>query len=142
MAWERQSIRALNWTCAYQRVELVQSKVFRSMEVLHGLAAFFETRGKVSGEEFSNFVQGALDRQPELHALAWSPRVTRAERSQFEAEARAAGYPGFRISVRDDNGHVIPAGGIRKLFPRLLHRAAGAKRIGDRIRSQFKSDPQ
>ena len=120
-AWERQSIRSELDLRAHQRVELVQSKVLRSMEILHGAAAFFQTRPQVSRQEFASFVRGALLRQPELHALAWTPRVPRAQRSEYEAAARADGYAGFRFSVRDAAGHTVRAGRRGRLFPGLLH---------------------
>lgn len=116
-AWESRILQSELDFRARQRVELVQSKVLRSMEVLHGLAALFETRGQVSRGEFASFVQGALQRQPELHALAWTPRVPGARRAQYEAQARAQGWTDFRFTARDSQGQTIPAGPSDEYYP-------------------------
>ncbi len=98
-------------------MELVQSKVLRSIEVLHGVAALFETRPDVSRREFADFVHAALDRQPELHALAWTPRVPRERRAEYEAKARADGWTDFQITVRDKEGRMVSAGDADDYYP-------------------------
>src|SRR5205085_7887801 len=79
----RESLRKL----ARDRAEVLHTQMLRSMEVLHGIAALFETRSNVSRTEFHAFVGGALTRQPELQALAWDPRVPQAARPFFESSA-------------------------------------------------------
>ncbi|HET6249529.1 MAG TPA: CHASE domain-containing protein [Tepidisphaeraceae bacterium] len=107
-SWEEKNILAELDLRAHQRVELVHGKVLRSIEVLHGAAAFFETRHTVTRAEFTAFVRGAIERQPELYALSWAPTVPRARRAEYEAKARKDGYPNFHITA-DDHGILVPA---------------------------------
>jgi PAS domain S-box-containing protein len=116
-SFERKSLHDELDFRAHQQVDVVQNKVLRSMEVLHGAAAFFETRREISRAEFSAFVHGALERQPELHGLAWTPLVPRAQRKEYESRARANGYPNFRITARDAAGNIIPAPDTDEYYP-------------------------
>ncbi|HWE00924.1 MAG TPA: CHASE domain-containing protein [Tepidisphaeraceae bacterium] len=116
-AWERQNIRADLDVRAHQRMELVESKVLRSTEVLHGLAAYFETQRDVSRQEFATFVRGALDRQPELYALSWTPRVPKAQRKSYEAKARADGLLDFGFTALDSKGKLVAAGEADEYYP-------------------------
>ncbi len=102
---------------ARERVEILHGQMLRSMEVLHGIAALFATRGEVSRAEFRSFVTSALARQPELQALTWDPRVSGAEREQFEQAAQAEGFAGFRILESDAHGKLRPAGPRADYFP-------------------------
>ena len=100
-----------------ERVEVLHSQMLRSIEVLHGIAALYAARGKVSREEFRGFVAGALARQPELQALAWDPRVPGAERGQWETRARNEGFPNFHFTEESREEHKIPAGPRAEYFP-------------------------
>jgi len=81
-------------------VELLRSRILRSLEILHSVTALFEARGPrgVTRGEFRSFVQPALARQPELLALEWIPRVAAAERTRFEQLAASDGLDGFRFT--------------------------------------------
>ncbi|HSI63339.1 MAG TPA: CHASE domain-containing protein, partial [Candidatus Saccharimonadia bacterium] len=112
--WEEE-VRKL----AQDRVEVIQSQILRSMEVLHAVAAYFDANPNVSREEFRVFVDRALARQPELQALAWDPRVPGGERAAWEARARAEGFPtfGFTEEKTHEEGVIVPAATREEYFP-------------------------
>jgi PAS domain S-box-containing protein len=107
---------------ARERVERLQEKVIASTQVLHSIAALFDTRKQVSRVEFEQFVGGALRRQPELLALSWTPRVTEPEKATFEAAARKDGFDDFKFIERAEDrdgttGQYRPAGPHGEYFP-------------------------
>jgi signal transduction histidine kinase/DNA-binding NarL/FixJ family response regulator len=79
------------------------------MEVLYSIASLHSARGEIRREEFHEFVQQALRRQPELQALSWNPRVRREQRAGIEEAAVAAGYSGFTFREKDAQSALIPA---------------------------------
>ena len=83
-----------------EAAHLLQTKIERSIEVLHGIASLFELERPVTRGEFARFVERALIRQPELKALEWIPRVPEVERGTFEQSARDDGHAGFEFTER------------------------------------------
>ena len=71
------------------------------MEVLHGVGALLATHPNLSRSDFASFVRDSLRRQPELHALAWTPYVRADQRTRYETAARRDGLNGFHFVVRD-----------------------------------------
>ncbi len=102
---------------AADRVEVFQSQILRSMEVLHAVAALFEAHPGVTRETFRAFVDNALARQPELQALAWDPLVPHGERTAWEARAREEGFTGFTFTETSDGGAMVPAGDRPEYYP-------------------------
>ena len=102
---------------ALDRAEVIRSQLLRSMEVLHAVAAFFETRHEVTREEFRVFVSPTLVRQPELQALAWDPRVPGSERARWEARAASEGLHGFEFKEEKAAGVHGKAGDRGEYFP-------------------------
>ena len=111
-AWE-EDVKRL----AHERTEVIRGQILRSMEVLHGIEGLFEARGDVTREEFRIFVSPALERQPELQALAWDPRVPGAERTAWEARARAEGFADFFFTEEKMEGMRVHAGQRDEYFP-------------------------
>lgn len=101
------------------RAEVIRGQILRSMEVLHGLSAFFETHGEVTREQFGTFVNEALERQPEVQALAWDPRVTHDQRAALEARTRAEGFRDFTFTEEQTEGVRVPALEREEYFPVL-----------------------
>ena len=66
-----------------------------SFEVLHSIRAMFAAEPVVSRGRFQSFVKAALDRQSELRALGWAPRVADARRGQFTSKAQGVGLSGL-----------------------------------------------
>lgn len=109
-AWERREAEAVLHARASQRLELLREALGNSLEALHSLAAFYDTRGRVSRDEFRRFVAHTLARHPELQALSWTPRVPSGERAAFEAAVRAEGFAGFEFTELDPTtGHPVRA---------------------------------
>ncbi|MDB6074417.1 MAG: hypothetical protein JWO89_2057, partial [Verrucomicrobiaceae bacterium] len=102
---------------ALDRAEVIRGQLLRSMEVLHAVAALYETHTDVSREEFGVFVSAALARQPELQALAWDPRVKGADRHTWEQRAIAEGLQGFEFKEEKTEGLHITAGQRDEYFP-------------------------
>ena len=102
-SWERRETQAAVLAVATQRVELLRESLGNSLEALHSLRSFFESQGadRVDHARFRQFVRGILERHPELQALSWTPRVPAAQRTAFEAQARAAGLVDFQFTEID-----------------------------------------
>src|SRR5258708_1683516 len=82
--FERRNLLATVNRRAEERAELLRTTMLQSMEVLHSVDALFRTQSPVSRSEFRAFVTDALQRQTELLALGWTPRVPRAGRADLE----------------------------------------------------------
>lgn len=102
---------------AQDRTEVIRGQILRSMEVLHGIVAFFETQKTLSREQFGVFVSSSLSRQPELQALAWDPRVPGSERQAWEQRAQAEGFPGFHFTEEKSEGELVSAQERAEYFP-------------------------
>jgi signal transduction histidine kinase/CheY-like chemotaxis protein len=100
---------------ALDRADVIRGQILRSMEVLHGMAAYLETHQDVTRAEFASFVNGSLARQPELQALAWDPVVPGSQRAAWEERARAEGFPNFHFT-QEKSGGVIERAGERELY--------------------------
>jgi signal transduction histidine kinase/CheY-like chemotaxis protein len=100
-AWERREAESVLHARAAQRLELLREALGNSLEALHSLGAFYDTRGSVSRDEFRQFVSHTLARHPELQALSWTPRVPASDRAAVEASVRAEGFPDFQFTERD-----------------------------------------
>jgi len=100
---------------AQDRADVIRGQILRSMEVLHGMAALFETHPESDRAAFSKFVTGSLARQPELQALAWDPRVPGNEREKWELQARAEGFSNFVFTEEK------PGGGVTTAADREMH---------------------
>ena len=111
-AWEREVQQR-----GQDRAEVIRSQILRSMEVLHAIAALYNSRTSVTRQEFRLFVERALEHQPELQALAWDPRIPSAERTQWEERARAEGFEHFSFKEEHGEGVQIAAAARDEYFP-------------------------
>jgi signal transduction histidine kinase/CheY-like chemotaxis protein len=102
---------------ALDRADVIRGQILRSMEVLHGMAAYFESSGKISRTDFRNFVKGSLARQPELQALAWDPVVEAAGREEWERRAQVEGFALFHFTQEKSTGGTEPAAERRIYYP-------------------------
>jgi signal transduction histidine kinase/CheY-like chemotaxis protein len=112
------------------RADVIRGQMLRSMEVLHGMAAFFEVRPEVSRDEFSRFVSKSLERQPELQALAWDQRVPGEARDVWEDRAKRDGFVNFSFTEEAPDGKRVSASRRHEYFPvyylESLEKNAGA----------------
>jgi signal transduction histidine kinase/DNA-binding NarL/FixJ family response regulator len=116
-AREIESLRQQLVALSHENVHLLQSKIERSTEVLRSIVALFELQPDLDRQDFHSFVRGALERQPELKALEWIPRVPAVERSRFEQLAHEDGYPGFQLTERLPSGALGRARARDEYFP-------------------------
>ena len=83
---------------------------------IEGLAHFYENSTNVTPEQFRRFT-GYLAHNPNVQAWEWITEVPAAEKSQFEANARAAGLQGFEIWQKDAKGKRVPAANRAVFYP-------------------------
>ena len=94
------------------------SDTFESyFDVLYSVKGLFDSSEKVERQEFHIFVQRLFERHSGIQALEWIPRVTRRQRSAYEAAARRDGFSGFQITERHSQGHMVPAAQRAEYFP-------------------------
>jgi PAS domain S-box-containing protein len=85
---------------------------------LEGLAHFLESSTTVTAENFQEFTT-YLTKNPVVRAWEWVPAVAAADRTRFEADARAAGLSGFAIWQADGQGKRLPVAGREAYDPVL-----------------------
>jgi len=111
----RDAERQLAWR-ADNEAGRFQRSLDRSQEVVDALASFMTASRGVEQDEFRRFVRNLLQRHPEFHALQWLPRVTQAQRSDFE-RALTRQRPGSGITERDADGRLVAAGERPVYYP-------------------------
>ena len=75
----------------------LELELSRKIEVLSSFRGFYETFGYLSKDGFYAFSRNMEELHPGIVAIKWAPHVTRAERAQFERNARAQGMENFAI---------------------------------------------
>jgi signal transduction histidine kinase/FixJ family two-component response regulator len=107
-SWERRAEQEEVRAIAMAQVELLETRVRCSLEVLNSIAAFQGLGNPPDRKAFARFVAGAIQRQPEIQALSWIPRVPAALRGKFEEEAQQEGFSGFRFTREDGTHKLVP----------------------------------
>jgi signal transduction histidine kinase/CheY-like chemotaxis protein len=107
--WEQSEVQKRAADLAHEQAEKLEVTIMHSMEVLYSIASLHAAQGKIERNEFRQFVQQALTRQPELQALSWNPLVPAAQRPAMEAAAVADGLIDFQFREKDAAGHFQPA---------------------------------
>ncbi len=107
--WEQREVQKRAADLAHEQAEKLEVTIMHSMEVLYSIASLHAAQGKIGRDQFRQFVQQALARQPELQALSWNPIVPTAQRSAMEAAAVADGLANFQFREKDAAGNFQPA---------------------------------
>ena len=115
--WERQGIQAEFERSAKDRIVALKSEVDANLEILHSLKSFFLAAPRAGRSDFRKFVAHFLARRKTIQAFEWIPRVPAAERSEYEAVARRAGYPDFQFTERKVQGEMVPAAHREEYYP-------------------------
>jgi signal transduction histidine kinase len=106
-----------------QRSDSLVCNLKRSVEVcfeiLRSIGQFYASSHDVSRQDFGTFVQPALVRHPSIHALEWLPRLSHAQRSGFEQQIQAQGYPDFHMTERSPDNRITSAGQRAEYVPVL-----------------------
>lgn len=101
---EQKAVEKHAYDLAEEQAEKLRVSMLRSMEVLYSIASLHAAQGGLTRNEFHEFVQQALARQPELQALSWNPIVTAAQRTEYEAAAVADGLTNFEFCEKNAAG--------------------------------------
>ena len=99
------------------RVNSLQREIESNIEVLRSLYRLYESSEFVTREEFLTFCKPAILRHNDIQALEWVPRVPHSQRKDYERNAQADGYPGFRITKREVQGKMVRADENEEYFP-------------------------
>ncbi|WP_167399121.1 PAS domain S-box protein [Ectopseudomonas oleovorans] len=86
---------------------------------LVGLAHFIAASQEVTREEFRHYTR-SFTNHPAILSVDWAPRITGEQRAGFEASVVREGFPAFRISDLDSDGHLRPAAERDEYFPILF----------------------
>jgi PAS domain S-box-containing protein len=100
-----------------KQATLLEARIGSCVEMLHCLAALYDTSGHVTREEFAAFALPALARHPEIHAVDWAPRIGAESRVAHVAQMRAQGLAGYEIRWRGADSRLAPAPTARHYFP-------------------------
>ncbi len=115
--WEESQLRSQFIFHALARSGALQRTVDAGLAVLQSVGGLFDASQVVERDEFSAFLREPLARHPHPLAIEWLPAVPRERRREFEARARAEGFPDFRILERGPDGTPVPAADRPVHFP-------------------------
>jgi PAS domain S-box-containing protein len=101
---------------ARHRVELIRYGLENDLDDVKDLQVFYEASGEVNRDMFHQYA-GRIAHFHGIQALEWIPRVTAAQREEYEAAARRDGLQDFRIFETDAGGRPIAAGQRAEYFP-------------------------
>ena len=87
----------------------LQRRLDAQSDSVMAVAKLMELTSLTRPEDYREAVMPWLRRYSGTQNFGWSPRVTEAQRAQFEAEQRAAGRAHFSILGRDPQGATFPA---------------------------------
>ncbi|HBC87512.1 MAG TPA: hypothetical protein DCZ94_11200 [Lentisphaeria bacterium] len=77
----------------------------------------FETDEHVNREEFRNFTAKVLERNRDVKAFDWVPRVLRGERSDYESKASEELNREFHFTEKSPDGRMVVTGERDEYFP-------------------------
>jgi diguanylate cyclase (GGDEF)-like protein len=101
---------------AGERFSRIQERLDGQVSRLDSLRRFFAFSDRVSRDEFIGFATPLLIG---TQAYSWAPRVTDAERAEFEHQALDNGLPGFAVRELDPSGALITSAARDEYFPVL-----------------------
>ena len=102
---------------AHERLTVLERDFFSTFETLHSLGGLFDATPQLSRTAFHKFTAPVFNRYPSIQALEWIPRVTIAERLNFEFAAQQEGFPKFKFTERQAQGKMIAVGERDEYFP-------------------------
>lgn len=122
---EQQRRQSIFQQASEDRVRVVEGRIKSALQVLHSLTAFYAASQAVDRQEFDRFF-ATQDIGATIQALEWIPRVSSADREQFELTARQDGFPDFQFTERDSSREIVPAAERDTYYPvYFLHPYAG-----------------
>jgi PAS domain S-box-containing protein len=94
----------------------VQSSLEHKRDLMEFMAGALEINPRISRSEFRKLTDRVLPRLSGVQAMEWCPRVTQAQRAEFERAARTDGYRQFQITETGAPG-LRAAGARDEYFP-------------------------
>ncbi|MDP2833873.1 MAG: CHASE domain-containing protein [Pseudomonadota bacterium] len=94
-----------------------EREIEANLEVARDLQRFLQAAPRINQTQFGIFANPLVRKRGGVQALEWVRRVKHAERTAFEATARAEGQSDYRIRERDAHGQWRPADRREEYFP-------------------------
>lgn len=91
-------------------VNAIDSSLVKYEEILQSIRSLYASSENVRRQDFRSFVSRTLARVPGIQALSWNPVISDEQRDELERGAREDGFSNFRITERNAQGHLVPAG--------------------------------
>jgi len=101
---------------ALRHVAAIRSSLKIHMKVAYTLTVFYKHASHITREEFHIFAGSLAQTSPSMQALEWIPKVTAAERKEYEEKGRKA-ISGFRFTELGKNGQLITAASRDDYYP-------------------------
>lgn len=128
---EQQRLRVEFTEAAEDRIIAVRTTLAIYLELLDATAVFYAATVQFDRQAFSTFVTPLLTRRPGISSLEWIPRVPQAQRTAYEAAARADAQTAqaagqlawadvlhrFQFTERLRQGVMIPAEPREEYYP-------------------------
>ncbi|MBT6230518.1 MAG: response regulator [Candidatus Scalindua sp.] len=102
---------------ALNRVNLIQKEIEKNIEVLRSLYRLYKSSEFVTREGFLTFCKSSILHHNDIQALEWVPRIPHSQRRDYERNAQIDGYPGFRITKREEQGKMVSVDENEEYFP-------------------------
>ena len=136
--WEERLAEAAFTNVAGDYATVLQNGLDDYVNKLVDVRAFYDSSVEVDPDEFKLFTGRILEGVASQVRITWNPRVTSAERSVFEAKARANGIDGYTIKRWSPDRVTSPAPEGEEYFPVLYATNApkGAWPFGVDLRSE------
>ncbi|MFD2644525.1 sensor domain-containing diguanylate cyclase [Pseudomonas japonica] len=102
---------------AEERYSRIEERLQDQMQRLDGLRRFFVYAQEITRDEFDGYVRPLLHRS---QAYSWAPRVSDAQRAEFEQRARAVVGSAYVIRELSDGGVLQPSRSRPLYYPVLF----------------------
>ena len=116
-AWERERAKEDFKDASENRYTALQREIESDLQVVTSIQALYNASDRVERSEFHDFTDPFLSQHDSIQALEWIPRVPDSRREAFEMAAGQDGFPGFRITERDAQGHTLRAAQRDEYYP-------------------------
>ncbi len=101
---------------AHDQADAIHAEIAATIAYLRSLRGLFTASEIITQQEFRAFIR-SLELGDTVQALEWIPKVSQAERLEFERQAQEEGISGFQIKERTLQGTLIRAGLRDHYFP-------------------------
>jgi len=121
LGWQLYTFESRNISHEFQlhvdeEIEFINREIDLNFYAIHALEAFFKTQKNVSREQFESFSKDLLIHHPNIQALEWAPKISHANRVQFETLIQQ-NNPTFAISERNADGILSKANQRMTYYP-------------------------